>query len=104
MRKILALLLCLTFLPVMALADNTLSIDTPAETVRPGKAVLLCFDVPASGSISLYVQDDDGENVSVVVENHQAAAGTNAVYWNGTWQGVPAPEEIIRWCWLQETA
>lgn len=92
MRKILALLLCLTFLPVMALADNTLSIETPAETVRPGKAVLLCFDVPASGTISLYVQDDDGENVSVVVENHQAAAGTNAVYWNGTWQGVPAPE------------
>ncbi len=92
MRKILALLLCLTFLPVMALADNILSIETPAETVRPGKAVLLCFDVPASGTISLYVQDDHGENVSVVVENHQAVAGTNAVYWNGTWQGVPAPE------------
>ncbi len=92
MRKILALLLCLTFLPVMGLAEDTFSIDTPAETVRPGKAVLLCFDVPASGTVSLYVQNDAGENVSVVVEDYQAAAGINAVYWNGTWQGVPAPE------------
>ena len=92
MRKLLAVLLCLTFLPVVALADTTLSIESPEETVRPGKAILLHFEVPASGTINLYVQDENGENVSVVVEDHQVEKGANAVYWNGTWQGVPAPE------------
>ncbi len=92
MRKLLAILLCLTFLPVVALADTTLSIETITETVRPGKAILLHFEVPANGTVSLYVQDEKGENVSVVVEDHQVEKGANAVYWNGTWQGVPAPE------------
>lgn len=93
MRKILTLLLCLALLPLTpAQAEGTiLAVEAPAETVRPGKAVIIAFDAPAAGLATIQVQDELGQAVSVVAEDYQAFAGRNELYWNGTWQGVPAP-------------
>ena len=97
MRKLLAVLLCLTLLPLAcAQAAITvapvLEITAPEETVRPGKAIVLTFEVPQAGNVSLVVENAEGETVSVVVEDHAAQEGRNQLYWNGTWQGEPAPE------------
>ena len=47
MRKLLCFLLTLLFLPVISVQAEgaALSIDTPAEAIRPGKAFLLSFTV-----------------------------------------------------------
>ena len=92
MRKIVALLLCLTLLPFMpAVAEGVLTVEAPAETVRPGKAVTIAFDAPVAGPVTIEVLDDQEQLVSVVVTDYPAWAGRNELLWNGTWQGVPTP-------------
>ena len=93
MRKILTLLLCLALLPLTpALAEGAiLSVEAPTETVYPGKAVIIAFTAPTAGMAAIHVQDEQGQTVSVVAEDYQAFAGRNELYWNGTWQGIPAP-------------
>ena len=53
LRKLLSLALCvvmlLTLVPMTASADY-LSIGAPAETVRPGKAIVIVFESPAAGT------------------------------------------------------
>ena len=95
LRKILSLLLCAVLLTAMlpAYADSGyLTIATPSETVRPGKAIAIVFNAPADGTASIRVMNAQNQPVSVVVEEYHAAQGRNEVWWNGTWQGVPAPE------------
>lgn len=94
MRKclILLLLLCLTLPALAEETVPTLTLHAPEETVRPGKAVTLTFDAPAEGAADLAVVDAQGNTVSVVMEAMQAVKGTNSLWWNGTYQGVPAPE------------
>ena len=60
--------------------------------VRPGAPSLVTVTVPADGAVDLLLTDEAGEQVSVVALNRPAEAGVNTLYWNGTWQGVPAPE------------
>ncbi|MBE5797852.1 MAG: hypothetical protein E7327_10850, partial [Clostridiales bacterium] len=98
MRKLLSMLLCLTLLlptvltaPVMAEAA-TLFIEAPAGVIRPGKAVLLSFSVPAAGECDLFLRAADGSMVQPVVENQPVTTGKNHLWWNGTFEGVPAPE------------
>ena len=38
------------------------------------------------------MEDAQGQTVSVVAENFAAVPGHNALWWNGTYQGVPAPQ------------
>lgn len=94
MRKILALLLCLALMPLPAAGAEALilSVESPAEIVRPGKAVAIAFEAPAAGLADILVLDAQGQTVSVVAQGYQAFAGHNELYWNGTWQGAPAPE------------
>ena len=94
MRKCLILFLALLMLalPVLAEEGAALSLAAPDSTVRPGKAVTLSFTAPAAGSARLVVVDDAGTEVSVVMEDFAAAEGFNSLWWNGTYQGVPAPE------------
>lgn len=94
MRKLTALLLVLTLLlPLPAMAEAAeLSLDELTETIRPGKAVTISLNAPAAGPVSLYLTDEAGEVVMVVMEDYEAAAGNNTLWWNGTYQGAPAPE------------
>lgn len=94
MRKCLILLLVMTLLATcVALAEDvTLILHAPTETVRPGKAVTISFDTPEEGPASIYLVDETGAQLSVVMENLPAVKGQNELWWNGTYQGVPAPE------------
>lgn len=92
MRKILTILAALLLLCGAALAESTLSVKAPESSIRPGKAVALTFTAPAEGAAELLLKDDQGQTVSVVVENYAAVAGENRLWWNGTYQGAAAPQ------------
>ena len=94
MRKLLCFILTLALaLSCLALAEETpLTMNAPGETVRPGRAVMLSFTAPVQGDAALHVADAQGQTVSVVTQSFSAAAGYNALWWNGTYQGVPAPQ------------
>ena len=92
MRKLLILLLSL-FLSVAMAEGEVLSIQTPAEAIRPGKAFLLTFTVPEEGECTLALRDMNGQPVLTVVEM-SAAAGTNQLWWNGTANGTAAAEGV----------
>ena len=96
MRKWLCLLLTLLLLPVSAAhAEETgLAIHTPAEAIRPGKAFLLAFTVPAEGVCSLELRDMTGQPLMDVVQELPVAAGVNQMWWNGTSGGESAPEGV----------
>lgn len=93
MRRLLALILTLVMIcPTMARAQQTtLLVDTPAETVRPGRAIVISFHAPQAGTAEILIKDAQGQTVSVVAEDFAAVSGQNMLWWNGTWQGVPAP-------------
>ena len=94
MRKLLCFILTLALiLPCLALAaEAPLTMNSPGETVRPGRAVMLSFTAPAEGTAALRVEDAQGQVVSVVTDSFAAVPGHNALWWNGTYQGVPAPQ------------
>ncbi len=69
-----------------------LSLETPAGVIRPGKATLLTFSVPEYGMVELLVVNNNGETVSVVSDTFLANPGVNSIWWNGTFNGVFAPE------------
>lgn len=92
MKKLLCLLLCLTFLPLLVASAETLALCPVGETVHPGRAVLLCFMAPRVGVADILIVDGMEQVVSYVVQGHVTQTGTNTLYWNGTWQGVPVSE------------
>ena len=97
MRKLLCLFLTLLFLPVIAVAEAwTLGIDTPAEAIRPGKAFLLSFTVPADGVCSLALRNMTGAFVAEVVSDLTVSAGRNQLWWNGTSGGVAPAEGVYQ--------
>ncbi len=92
-----AMLLSAALMTPAALAEEAaLSVDAPTETIRPGKGTLLTFSAPIEGEASLYLTGADGGTVSLVVEGFAAVPGQNALMWNGTCDGVPAPEGVYR--------
>ena len=97
MRKLLCLLLTIMLLPVTVWAESAvLSIDTPAEAIRPGKAFLLSFSVPEDGLCDLTLRDMAGSFVMEVVRELQVCAGVNQMWWNGTSQGVAPAEGVYQ--------
>ena len=97
MRKLLCLLLTIMLLPFTVWAESApLSIDTPAEAIRPGKAFLLCFSVPEDGQCDLILRDMAGSFVMEVVRELQVRAGVNQMWWNGTSQGVAPAEGVYQ--------
>lgn len=95
MRKLFTLLLTL-FLSAAMAEGEALSIQTPAEAVRPGKAFLLTFTVPEAGECTLTLRDTAGQHVLRVVEALSVSAGTNQMWWNGTADGVAAAEGVYQ--------
>ena len=98
MRKLLCFLLTLLFLPVISVQAEgaALSIDTPAEAIRPGKAFLLSFTVPAEGECDLLLRDMTGNFVMDVVADLPVYAGRNQMWWNGTSGGVSPAEGVYQ--------
>ncbi|MBR6029385.1 MAG: L,D-transpeptidase family protein [Clostridia bacterium] len=93
MRKILSLLLILTLLPLCTAAEGaSLGITPVTEVIRPGRAVLLSFSVPEAGVADLDLVNESGERLSVAVLDLSVRQGLNHVWWNGTYESVPAPE------------
>ena len=93
MRKLLAILLCLTLLTGIAgVADEmpALSIQDPGPLTEGG-AIQIRFTVPEAGECSVTVLDVNGDPVSTVVDPYDANKGENAVWWNGTYLGQPVP-------------
>ena len=91
MRKTLLLLLCLTIVPFAAAADG-IAIDAIEKTVHPYETVTVAFQTPSAGRADILLLNAAGERVSVIAERFDAWAGHNEIRWDGTWQGVPAPE------------
>lgn len=92
MRKLLMIFTMLLLLCGAALAEDALSIREPESHIRPGKAVAISFTAPAEGTAELLLKDNQGQTISVVVEDYAAVAGENRLWWNGTYQGAPAPQ------------
>ena len=109
MRKMLCLLLMLAMLTpcLPALAEDTdaldvillssASIEPLQETLRPGKAVTLRFTSPVDGTVTLLLRNSETlETVLPVAKDYPVTAGENQMLWNGTYEGVFAPEGIYR--------
>ena len=95
MRKRLVFLLTLcAALLCMALAEETtqLTVLPVTETVRPGKGVTLAYEAPEAGEACIQLVDDAGNTVLMIDPDRASTAGTNELIWNGTYEGVPAPE------------
>ena len=96
MRKLLCLLMTL-MLPLAVFAEApALSIDTPAEAIRPGKAFLLSFYVPHDGECDLILRDNQDNFVLDVVTDLPVYAGQNQMWWNGTAGGVSPAENVYK--------
>ena len=87
-----ALLLCgsLPGIPARAEEPET-QIAVSGGEVLPGQASVVTFTVPEDGTCDILLTDDTGRTVAMVAEGRAAAAGYNAFYWNGTWQGLAVP-------------
>lgn len=97
MRKLLCLLMTLMLLPLAVFAEGpALSIDTPAEAIRPGKAYLLSFSVPHDGECDLILRDNQDNFVMDVVTDLPVYAGQNQMWWNGTAGGVSPAENVYK--------
>ena len=93
MRRILLLLLPVLLLCAAASAASPeMTISVSGNVLLPGEAVVVSITVPEDGTCSIRLVDSAGKQVSAAAENRPVTAGYNAMYWNGTWQGVAAPE------------
>ena len=71
-------------------------IFAPAEVIRPGRASVIRFILPAEGNFDILLEDAEGSRLSVVTLNHPGQAGEHTLYWNGTYEGAPAPKGPAR--------
>ncbi len=95
------LLLCFLLifqLSVPVQGEAALHISPMQEEIRPGLAVVISYVLPEAGECDLVLRSEDGEEVSVISKGHYAYAGANTIHWNGTYNGVPAPEGTWRLC------
>ena len=102
LRILLLALLLAGMLPVLpaGAAEPEIRIAVSDTNVLPGQSVILYLTVPENGTCDVDLTDENGTVVSGVVEARPVAAGENALYWNGTWQGLAVPEG--NW-WLRLT-
>ena len=66
-------------------------IDVSGDVVLPGNTVIVSMDVPQSGICSIRILDAEDREVSAVAISRPVTEGYNALYWNGTRDGVPCP-------------
>ena len=66
-------------------------INVSGDEVLPGSAVIVSMTVPQSGTCSIRILDAEDSAVSVVTAGREVTEGYNALYWNGTWEGIACP-------------
>ncbi len=96
---LLALLFSLAalFLPAVSSLASSGALGVSLEgVVRPGAPSLVTVTAAEAGEVDLVLRDESGQRVSVVALGRMMRAGENRLYWNGTWQGLPAPEGVWR--------
>ena len=93
MRRLLTVVLVmLVLLTGTALGEAPgLSIDAPREEIRPGRPVVVSFTVPEDGNCSISLRKAEGTDSLSIAGERAVTAGYNAMYWNGTCDGVPVP-------------
>lgn len=94
MRKFLALCAALIMLLVTAaLAEGgELSVSCRDAVIRPGKSTLISFTLPRAATVRITLEAQNGEELSVVTDNFESRAGAFHAWWNGTYNGVFAPQ------------
>ena len=91
-----AAMVCLLVLAGLAFAESPgLSIDAPGE-IRPGSPVIVSFTVPEDGTCTIGLADETGDASLTISAERSVTAGYNAMYWNGTCDGMPVPEGVWR--------
>ena len=81
----------------IALAEEPeMQISISGDPVLPGQASVVEMIVPEDGICSIRVLDGEDQQVSAVALERSVTAGYSAMYWNGTFQGAPAPEGTWR--------
>ncbi len=93
---LLAALIQLLVLP--GCGEAAMSVSVPEEVIRPGLAVVIRYTLPEAGECDLVLRSEEGTEVSVICKGHMARAGENSIFWNGTYNGIPAPEGTWRLC------
>ncbi len=105
MRKLLSIALMVLFLTAAAAEGTPFNLEAPGETIYPGKAALLTFTLPEEARVSIELRSVEGTLLSMVGEEIEGKPGVNYAWWNGTWNGVPAPAgEAMLWLTMDETA
>ena len=84
-------LLLIFCLHVRGVRAELFSVSAPASEIRPGRRAILTLNAPADGFCSLSLENGAGEKVFTLFTARPVTAGYNALYWNGTADGVPAP-------------
>ena len=101
-RLVTAIMIWLVLTAGIAMAeDSGLSIHVPGEEIRPGRPVILSFTVPEDGTCSISLRNTEGTSSLSIAEERNVTAGYNAMYWNGTCEGIPVPAgEWILTIWM----
>jgi len=73
-------------------SESLLQLEGPPDEIRPGRACVLSFTVPRRDMYDLVVVGGEGKTVSAVFLDREMEAGYHAIYWNGTFDGIAAPE------------
>ncbi len=92
------LILLLVLLPCFGNGEAALSISAPEGIIRPGLTVVIAYTLPEAGTFDIVLRSETGEEVSVVCRDLQADEGSSMIHWNGTYNGLPAPEGTWRLC------
>ena len=66
-------------------------IDISGDEVLPGSTYIVSMSVPRTGVCSIRILDDGDRRISAVAVDRPVTEGYNALYWNGTWEGIACP-------------
>ena len=97
MRRWICLLMAVMLMPWPALGEAAeVSISVQEDTVHPWEPVLIQFTLPQADSVDVLLLNETGEETFVIAREVQGQAGQNTLYWNGTYNHVPAPAGLWR--------
>lgn len=98
MRKFLFLLLLLLLCVLSASAEDStaLTLEELPNVIRPGKAISISFGVPETCEVTIFLTDASGSRVSTVIENLTVTAGSNVLWWNGSYNSIFTPAGSYR--------
>ncbi|MBR4457766.1 MAG: L,D-transpeptidase [Clostridia bacterium] len=88
-----AVLVLLAGMAAFAFAEaSALGVSARDRTIRPGKSTVIGFTLPQAANVRITLESAEGELLSVVADSIDSAAGTFYLWWNGTYNGIFAPE------------